>query len=76
MKDFKCPHCKEDLKEVGLYEIQEIKKKYPIKFSCKTESFDYNHENDEDLDVIGETSYHCSNCDEELGLNYEEIFNN
>lgn len=69
----KCPYCGEDLREIGVYEVQAVEKKYNINYSVKNECFEYG--DSEELDVFGESSYYCVGCDKELELSYEEIFN-
>jgi len=74
MKNFKCPHCKADLREVGIYELQDVEKKYEIDYSAETKSFDYG--NSSETDSFGNSLYFCASCDRELLLSYDDIFSN
>lgn len=70
-KEFICPYCKENLKEIGIYECQNVSRRYNIEWDENSECFEYSES--EDLGCTGKSIFYCANCDKELSYSYNDI---
>lgn len=62
-----CVHCGSDLREVGIYSLEEVKcVKYNKRYNKEFEGFDFS----EDFSIIddekGKTEYHCCKCGDKI----------
>ena len=66
-----CPHCKKDLKKVGIGFCQEGNMLYKIWLDKNNDDLQY--ETDEFEEESGGGEFYCQNCGLKLLLNHEDI---
>ena len=60
-----CPHCGEDLHDVGVYGVETVVSHVPFTFDEKTGDWNWESEKRDEMPSSID-SMHCANCDEEL----------